>query len=572
MQRLLYCFSFCLLVLLSCKSENEESSNEDVFEVNIRLDKDPGQISPFFAPTTIGRHIYQYLFLPLADYHPEKVELYPILIKEIPKGYITESDGIETIAYDVEFKDGVKWSDGQNLTANDYLFTWQVVKHGSSKATAWQPYFANIIDVKLNKENPSKFTIICNPDYMLSKETALTTSLIAEHQFDAHNYLKNNRDQDLNVDSTAINIIEAVNESVNEKEGIVQLGPYKITSAETNEYLVLDRKENYWGKKYDENPFLQASPSRLIFKIVPDELSAETMAKEAKLDFMQFKSSDAFLNLRDDNNFNKDWSFHTPQLMFYFYIALNNAKGHLKDKNVRKAMAHLLDVDDLIQTLDGGLGARTTGHFHPTKPYYNEALEPIKYNLERAEELLETSGWIKTGNQEFRQKEIDGKLNSLRLDLLITGAELGKNIALVFKEEAKKAGVDINIVTKPSALMRKENFANYNYDMAALAAGQDITPDDPYPVWHSDNAKPGTRNITGYGKSETDKLIEEIRTTRDTEKRKIAYFKLQEIMYDDQPMIFLYSPLLKFVSSKKLELTTSPKRPGYFANTFKLAE
>jgi len=118
MTRLFVCFSLIFLLFFSCKNEQPQSTSSKSLEVNLRITKDPGKVNPFFAPTSAGRHIYQYIFSPLADYHPETLELYPILINEIPVGYDhTLEDGTQTIAYDVILKDGIKWSDGVALTA-----------------------------------------------------------------------------------------------------------------------------------------------------------------------------------------------------------------------------------------------------------------------------------------------------------------------------------------------------------------------------------------------------------------------------------------------------------------------
>lgn len=160
----------------------------------------------------------------------------------------------------------------------------------------------------------------------------------------------------------------------------------------------------------------------------------------------------------------------------------------------------------------------------------------------------------------------------MKLDFLITGSQLSKNIAILFQESAKKVGVEINIVTKKNALMQKENMSNFNFDMAALANSLDAAPDDPYSRWHSDNAIPGKRNQVGYVNKASDKLIESIRSTRDLDERKKYYLELQELMYDDQPAIFLYSPLQKIMITNRLNATTTTKRPGYLANTFTLAK
>ena len=556
-------------LVTSCQNEkNTSPSQATTYDVSIRLDKEPGAINPFFAPTSIGRTVYQYVFLPLADYHPETLELYPILISDIPTGYNDIlQDGRKAVAYDIEFKEDAVWKDGHPVTAEDYSFTITMLKHPLSKATKWKSYINNIYDVKINPDNFRKCTVYCNPDYMLSLETTVTSYIMPKHIYDNESLLDITTST---TDSTQIKIMDNISATMNDRKEIIQVGPYTITDEATNQYIILTKKENYWGDNYPDNPFLQAHPSTLQLKVVPDEVTASVMAKEGQLDLLQLKSSENFLDLRDNNS--NLFTFHTPQLIYFYYLMMNNTSPRLSDKNVRRAMAHLIDVDDVMQNLDKGLGVRTTGPFHPTRPYYNEKLPLIKLDINKAKQLLDDAGWKDTDSDNIRDKMIAGQKTKLSIDFYITGSPLSKNIALIYKESAAKAGVDINIITKKNSLMQKENIKTLKYDMTATAQGFGLNPDDPYSILHSDNALPGKTNRTAYSNPQSDALIEKIRLTLNADERKELYLRLQEIIYEDQPMIFLYSPLMKFVINEKFAATTTSKRPGYLANTFRLKQ
>ncbi|HEX9078767.1 MAG TPA: peptide-binding protein, partial [Desulfuromonadaceae bacterium] len=72
-----------------------------------------------------------------------------------------------------------------------------------------------------------------------------------------------------------------------------------------------------------------------------------------------------------------------------------------------------------------------------------------------------------------------------------------------------------------------------------------------YDVWHSSKTNPGELNFVGFKNAEVDRLLVEGRSTFDIEKRKKAYFRIQEIMVDEQPYTFLYVPdALPVVSSR----------------------
>ncbi len=569
----IFFLSVIILLFFSCK---EDTLKQDSFSVNIQMQRDPGKINPFYATTSLGREVYQYIFTPLADFHPDNLELYPILIERLPEDVDTIINGVPYVAYKIDMKDDVLWSDGERLTNKDYLFTMQMIKHPLSKITAWKSYFEALKLVELDVNDDTKLTVYFEPNYMLSKEAALTTFVIPSHIFDVNENLlskgisifKNNYST---TDSLEIKVVETVNASDDYKTQIVQLGPYEIQDFQTDEYIQLKRKENYWGNNYPDNVFLHNHPNEMLFRFVPDEVGAVNMAKEGQLDIIKLKSSDLFLDMKEDSLFSSKFSFNIPQIMQYYFICINNTTDILKDRNVRVALSHLADVDDYIQNIDGGLGTRTIGHINPTKSYYNNSIMPIAYNPNKAKEILENNGWSDTDGNGVLDKGINGKRTALELDFFITGSSLSQSIALLFQESALKAGVKINIVSKSMALLRKENLNNYNYDLAALSATSDASPDDLYDRWHSSLAQPGTRNQSGYSNLEADDYIEQIRSTRNTERRKAAYLKVQEIMHQDQPVIFLYSPMQKILISKRLKGTTTAKRPGYLANSFSLS-
>lgn len=419
MHRSLILFLVSLLVLSSCNETKVESPTEE-FECKIRLFRDPGRINPIFAPTSIGREVFQYIFLPIADFHPESLELIPILIDKIPEArVVTVAPGDTLIAYDIEIRKDALWSDGEPITNSDYAFIVKAIKHPNSKAIAWKPYFDFIKDVELDASNDKRLTVLTDKDYMLSKETALTTCLLPRHNLDPDDKLSALTIKQLNAadfvdtDSTRINVIENINSTMNDKTNIVQSGPYVLKDYQTDLYISLEKQENYWGLNYEEIPYLNASPQKLTFSIVPDEVTAVSMAKEGKLDVLTMRQSQSFLDLKNDKELNADWQFHVPQVMLYFYIAMNNTSSSLlSDKTLRKAMASLADVDDYIENIDGGLGTRTSGYFHPTKSYYNSKLKLIDHNLDRAAELLDQSGWMDNDKDGTREKEIDGRVQN----------------------------------------------------------------------------------------------------------------------------------------------------------------
>lgn len=116
--------------------------------------------------------------------------------------------------------------------------------------------------------------------------------------------------------------------------------------------------------------------------------------------------------------------------------------------------------------------------------------------------------------------------------------------------------------------LRSDHLNTGKYQLAALAVAQDIGYNDPYNKWHSDNATPEGNNEYGYTSGVSDGLINNIRKSKDIAERNQYYMKLQEVMYNDQPAIFLYTPSERIVYNKAWTGIITAKRPGYLANTF----
>ena len=106
--------------------------------------------------------------------------------------------------------------------------------------------------------------------------------------------------------------------------------------------------------------------------------------------------------------------------------------------------------------------------------------------------------------------------------------------------------------------------------MTSRAYGLDPLPDDPKQLWHTSSDTPDGSNRFGFGNAESDALIDAIRTTLDVDERAVLYKKFQELFYEEQPVILLFSPREKIAISKRLKGAPSILKPGFLVNTFEI--
>jgi len=308
-----------------------------------------------------------------------------------------------------------------------------------------------------------------------------------------------------------------------------------------------------------------------VFRPVPDATSAITLIKGKEIDIMGKVPSGSFLEMREDESVTSNYNFLTPPTTLHNYMGINTTRAKLSDKKVRQALAYCINTDEIIKSVANNLGKKTIGPIPPFLDYYNDKLEPYTLNVDKAKALLKEAGWEDTNGNGIVDKKIGGKTVDLKLELLSISNNIpAEKIAVLFKTDAKKAGIDIDVSLKEVKTMVGQRNKG-DYDMFMLAAAPDLGVYDPKQTWHSESAPPAGSNHYGFGTAETDKLIEQIRTELDKSKRDQMMMRFQEILYDEVPVIFLYNSTDRILVSKRFKpIEGSMRSPGVFENYLEL--
>ncbi|MGB4840812.1 MAG: ABC transporter substrate-binding protein [Saprospiraceae bacterium] len=572
MNRIGFIFFSLLVGLISCKTDKNQVDNT----INIRIKKDPERLNPLLFPNPTAREIYQYIHLPLADFDPESLELSPILITEMPKEMDIDTGMYSGgIYFDITLLDNAKWDNGTPITSDDYIFTLKAINLPLTNAGKYREIVQNISEIIADPNNPKKFRVIFSKDYILALEAAVNIEIYPRYIYDSLNVLASYSFTDLTAkheaalkeDSVLAGFADRFNSNDFSRNIISGSGPYKFVSWTSDQNIILEKKENYWGAGMT-HASLRQGPDKMVFHIIPDELTAVTQLRAGAIDVINEISADSYNELLSDPTVRENFNFYHPSLIKHYYISINNQDPILSDKNIRKALALLIDVDNIIENLESGMGVRSTGPVHPVKKTFNKDLKPIEFNTEKAKEIITQAGWKDTDNDGIVDKILAGKKTKLDLEVLISGQELGKKLAIMLRESAKKVGINIRITEKDFKLIRAENLKTRKYQLVPAVLSQDIIAWDDLSKWLSENDTPDGSNDMSYRNPVTDELINKIIVTKDEAERIQLYKRIQEQIYNDQPAIFLYAPEEKIIISKKWNSSSTVKRPGYMANTF----
>ncbi|MCB9227011.1 MAG: hypothetical protein H6578_07595 [Chitinophagales bacterium] len=582
-------------LMFSCGG-NSSSSNGDgtstvvskrvgVNDVFVHLSADLDKINPVTSTSANSSLVERFIFYNLLEIDPKTLELVPVVAKSRPEivpatvnVYGKDKEGL-TITY--EIRDEAKWDDGTPITADDFIFTVKVIKNPKVDAEHARPYFDFIYDIKVDPTNNKKFTIYTKDTYILS-ESSSSSPLLPKHLYDKNGLMDKFSLVDLGNPAKKTELagnkdIIAFAEQFNGEnysrnpEFISGCGPYKLKEWSTGQRVILEKKQDWWGNDLvGKVTRFDNYPDRLVYEIIVDNTTAVTAMKDESIDVMDYIPSKDFVGLQENKQFLDLYSLHTPIAPAYSYIGLNLKNPKLADKKVRKALAMALDYETIKNVIAYGFSERTIGPVHPNKPYYNKNITPYPYDLNKAKELLDESGWVDADGNGVREKEINGKKVELKLTYLLpAGSEAGENIALMLKNNMAKVGVQIDIVQKEWTVFL-DQIKSHDFEMTSLSWVMPSTLSDFKQIWHTDSYNGGS-NYVGFGDAYTDELIEKIRYEMDEEKRNAMYMEFQEILHEEVPYIFMFTPKNKMAFHKRFDNANAYlERPGHFEAEFKL--
>ncbi|MCD6370650.1 MAG: ABC transporter substrate-binding protein [Thermoplasmata archaeon] len=298
-------------------------------------------------------------------------------------------------------------------------------------------------------------------------------------------------------------------------------GPYYLSSFDAKTEVVMKKFEDYWGGWTDDQFDIA------IVKIVPDPSLREQMVMGNEIQITTFLPLDDIPIL--ENNPNVD-IVESPSFL-EIYGMFNTLKEPLNNKLVRQALAYATPYEDIIEYVLNGYGEIPTCPIPKGMPGHFEDLPTYHYDMARARELLNESGY------------------SGGFHLLLTytaGDDAERKTAELLKSSWSKLGVDLEI--RAMNWEQQWSFATSDPQNAQDVLVYNWWPTYPSPydflvnMFHS--ADPPFLNLAYYNNSEFDRLIDQAILLEGTNMQQALqlYHQAEEILMEDCPALFLYSP------------------------------
>ena len=295
-------------------------------------------------------------------------------------------------------------------------------------------------------------------------------------------------------------------------ENPVGTGSFKLQSRSPGEDVVLERNDDFYGEA--------AQLDTVTFKVVPETASRIAEIESGTSHIAGAVESNNVERIKNGENTVLD----ETESMSLSYIGFNTEKEPLDDEKVRQAISYGIDRQSIIDGVYDGVGIPAAGPLAPGVFGYDENVEGISYDPEKAKELLAEAGYE------------DG----LDLTIWTNDSPERVNTAVYLQESLKEIGINLTVEQLEWGAYLEQT-AEGNHDMFILGWST-VTGDADYatyPLFHSSmKGDPGNRSF--LEDEEIDSLLEAGRQETDEEKRLEIYSELQEKLVDVAPMAYIH--------------------------------
>ena len=488
----------------------------------------PTIISPLFSSNGFEQQVNR---LVLGSVYKLSANLEPV--PDLADSWEVNED---STAFTFHLREGLKWSDGEPLTADDIVFT---IERSADARTGslLKGRMANIVgaaefadqtaETIAGLEKIDDLTLRIN---LLKPDAAFLT---AWGMFSGFCVLPKH---------VLVEVApEAMKENAFSMAPTVGAGAFTFVRYETDQYAELVANPNYWGEK--------PAVDRIFMTIATPDVAVAQLER-GELDLMAMPVDEAD-RLKDATNISIV-SVRSPSIS---QIAINNEREYFKDNRVRQAMMYAIDRQGIVDSIMFGqaevVNTTVIGPDWVGTPEVNA----YPYDPEKAKALLAEAGW--DPNQEIDM-------------IYVAVAKEQDAYGPVIQQQLTEAGIKTNLVLVEGAELRRRYIDETDYDLFLFGGGQyRAEPSLTANYYHSRNLTPAGGNGTHYVNPELDELLDAGVAVTDKEQRKAIYDQIAKLVNEDVPTVFLWSPNSIYGLSKRLQ---GFEPPSYVASLLWNAE
>jgi peptide/nickel transport system substrate-binding protein len=442
----------------------------------------------------------------------------------------------------VVLRDDLTWSDGTPITAHDVEFSFKLIMTESVPVPAMR---SGTDKLKYVKAYDDRTVMFFHKESLSTNDWNVNFSVIPRHIYE----------KTWAADPT----LASSAEHIKYEKSPVTGGPYEITSRTIGQEILLTRRESYYmhnGKQVRDKPYFKT----IRFRVIQEPGVALIGLKGGEIDELQL-TPQQWRTQTNDDDFYKDCTkvYDTEWVSFHF--VWNIANPMFADKRTRWALTYAFDHDELLRKLRYGLDPPANGIFHPASPWAPPGKPTyIKRDLDKAEQLLDESGWKDSDGDGIRDKTVDGKKIKFDFGVLVANRQDRIDICSLLKQNLKEVGIEVTVRPLDFAVLQQK-VQDKNFEAAFGGWGTGAYPDTSENIWGSNKE----RNYGSYSNAEVDRLFAAGRKEFDFEKQRLIYQKIHTLITEDQPYTFLFYQNAYYGFRKDLRgYMFSPRGPYHY--------
>lgn len=501
-------------------------SAQDSSTITVSFSQEPDSMNGLYTSMAYAQWANDLVVASLWDIN-DNLEAVPVLVEEVPS---LENGGIseDFMTYTITLKEGLLWSDGEPLTAEDLVFTYQMIEDPANNTIQGGPIADALESVELVDELTFKLTFNAPKPFPedMAGSPGLST-ILPEHVFGP-----------IYEAEGSIEFAEA------NLEPTVFSGPYVLSEWRIGESMTFEANPNY--------VFGPPSIERVIIRFFPDTDSQFAAFAAGQLDIVPNVSEGDIPRvaaLSDDVEIVTVFGGYIESIWLNIRDEEWPEAGHpaLRDVRVRQAIRHAINRDGLTAELLAG-ATSPTDSIYAGSPFEDPNLGVAEYNVDEANRLLDEAGWVDSDGDGVRDK--DGVPLELRYST--TNAGWRMNIQAVVQQDLAEVG----IATILEAFPASEFFGTWSnnginatgaYDLGQYANNTALTNPANVSVVEAlacdqrvGDSNPGGQNFTGFCNEEVDAAAQVTLTSLDADERLEAAYTIQRILRDEVPLVNLF--------------------------------
>ncbi|QJW46651.1 peptide ABC transporter substrate-binding protein [bacterium BFN5] len=500
-----FCMIFIAMFLLAgcggLKPETKQSNKPQVQsggQLSYGSTQEPNMLNPLFSDMLATSEVARLIFNGLVTTN-DKGEWMGDLAVQVPtvqNGGVSQ-DGL-TVIY--KLRQDVVWHDGVPFTAQDVVFTWQTIM------------------------NPKNSVVIRDGYDKIA-------SIVAQDQYTIEIKFKEYYAPYLTLFSTILpkHILESVDINKSQfNRAPIGTGAFKFKEWRIADAIILEANAAYFRGK----PYLNT----IVYKIFPDPSILLTQLKSGEIDIASNINFAQFDQVKAVSGYN---TLISPN-MIWEHLDFNLDNPLFQDVRIRKAITLGIDRQALVNQTLHNVASPAFGDQSPLSWAYNPAVAVGGRDVAAARELLIQAGW-KPGPDGVFMK--DGQKLSFTL-VTPAGNKVREIVAETIVGQLREVGIIMQVNSVDASLFFSDILKNRRFETAMYAWVAGLDPDNKN-LWHSQKIPSRTngyegQNYPGWRNAEVDSLTEQGARTVDLDARKLVYFKIQEILIQESPIVPLY--------------------------------